>query len=45
MFKIKANITILQITISDNLDNNVDTKRDIHVSNLHVKYKKTRSHE
>ena len=36
-FKHKAKKTSLQITIPENLDNNEDTKRDLHRSNLHGK--------
>ena len=42
-FKHKAKKASLQTTITENLDNNADTKRDLHRSNLHGKLKKTRS--
>ena len=36
-FKHKAKKVSLQTTISENLDNNADTKRDLHRSNVHGK--------
>ena len=37
VFKHKAKKASLQTTIPENLDNNADTKRDLHRSNLHGK--------
>ena len=44
-FKHKTTRNSSQITISENVDNNEDPKRDIHRSNLPGKLKKTRSSE
>ena len=39
VFKHKAKKASLQTTIPENSDNNADTKRDLHRSNLHGKQK------
>ena len=42
VFKHKAKKISLQTTIPENLDNNEDTRRDLHGSNLHGKQKAER---